>query len=175
MLERKNLVTMQGKPITLMGDALKEGERAPDFTVVDQNLQPVKLSSFKGNPCLLITLPSLDTAVCSLETRKFNQEMAKWSTQVTTLVVSMDLPFAQKRWCGAEGIKNLQVLSDYQKRDVGEKYGLLIKEVYLLTRAVFVIDSGGVIRHIHMVKEVAQEPNYEQILSEVSQLLSSVQ
>lgn len=173
MSERKNLITMHGKSLTLLGNEIKEGMNAPDFTAIDNSMNPVTLSSFKGKPCLLITVPSLDTPVCSIESRKFNQEVAKWGDQVTTLVISADLPFAQKRWCGAEGIKNLQTLSDYRDREVGQKYGVLIKELYLLARAVFVIDQKGIIRNYHLVKEVTQEPNYTQVLQEVSTLLSS--
>jgi thiol peroxidase len=165
-------VTMKGNPLTLKGILPKVGDKAPDFTAVDTDLKPVKLSSFKGKVVLLLSVPSLDTDVCSRETHRFNEEVAKFGPQVATLTISMDLPFAQKRWCG-QGVKNLQTLSDYQTREFGEKYGVLISELSLLARAVFLVDEKGIIRYVHVVEEVTKEPPYETVFKEVNQLLSS--
>lgn len=162
---------MRGSPLTLVGNEIKEGDQIPDCNVIDQGLNPIKLSSFKNKHLLLLTVPSLDTSVCSTEARRFNLEASKWIEKTTTLVISMDLPFAQKRWCGAEGIKNLHVLSDYQKKEVGEKFGVLIKELQLLARSVFIIDPQGVVRYVHLVKEATQEPPYETVIDKLKSIL----
>jgi thiol peroxidase len=163
---------MQGNPLTLSGDELKVGSKAPDFEVTDLALKPVKFSSFKGKPCLIFSVPSLDTSVCNKETHKVNQEIAKFGNQVTVLTISMDLPFAQKRWCGAEGALNLQTLSDYKTAEFGQKYGVLIKELRLLARAVFLIDTDGILRYQHIVKEISHEPPYEEIFNQLTSLMS---
>lgn len=171
---RKNAITMMGNPLTLAGNELKVGDRAPDFQVVDQDLKPVKFSGSQGKLTLILSVPSLDTSVCSRETRRFNEEVAKVGNQVRALTISMDLPFAQKRWCGSEGIESLEVLSDYQLADFGNKYGVLIHELRLLARSVFIIDQKGVIKYIHLVKEVTQEPPYQEVMKNLSELLSGV-
>lgn len=160
MQEKTGIITFKGNPMTLLGNELKVGQKAPDFRVVDNGLQPVTLESFAGKIKIISAVPSLDTPVCDTETRRFNQEAANLAENAVVLTVSLDLPFAQKRWCGAAGIDKVTLLSDYQDRSFGEAYGLLIKELKLLTRAVFVIDSHDVIRYIQIVPEVTSEPDY---------------
>ena len=163
-MEENRTVTMHGNPLTLTGNAVKVGDVAADFEVVANDLSPVKLSSFKGKVCLIASVPSLDTGVCDTEIRKFNEKATSLSDNVVVLALSMDLPFAQARWCGAAGVKNVQTLSDYQKADFGEKFGVLIKGLRLLARAVFVIDDKGIISYIQIVDELTNEPNYDEAL-----------
>lgn len=167
-----NTVTLKGQPLTLRGTLPKEKTKALDCELVDQDLHSVRLSSFKGKILLLISVPSVDTPVCSLETKRFNKEVAKYQDQVNSVVVSMDLPFAQKRWCGAEGVKNVSLLSDYKKREFATNYGVWIEELGLLARAVFICDQDFIIQKVHLVKEVSEEPPYAKILEEMQQLLS---
>ncbi len=164
MNERQGIITMRGNPLTLIGNEVKVGGTAPDFTVVDNNLAPVKFSSFRGKTCILSSVPSLDTPVCDMETRKFNEEAGRLGSDVTVLTISMDLPFAQKRWCGAAGVTKVQTLSDYRDASFGMAYGVLIKELRLLARAVFLVDKGGKIQYLELVKEVSKEPDYESVL-----------
>lgn len=164
MKERKGQITIEGNPLTLIGNEVKLGEPAPDFEALDNNLSPVKLSSFKGKVCIICSVPSLDTSVCDIETRRFNKEAGQLGPDVVVLTISMDLPFAQKRWCGAAGIKNVQTLSDHREAAFGAAYGVLIKELRLLARAVFVVDKDGVVRYIEIVDELTNEPNYEAAL-----------
>ena len=164
MKERKGQITIEGNPLTLIGNEVKLGEPAPDFEALDNNLSPVKLSSFKGKVCIICSVPSLDTSVCDIETRRFNKEAGQLGPDVVVLTISMDLPFAQKRWCGAAGIKNVQTLSDHRKAAFGAEYGVLIKALRLLARAVFVVDKDGVVRYIEIVDELTNEPNYEAAL-----------
>lgn len=164
MKERKGQITIEGNALTLTGNEVKLGEPAPDFEALDNNLSPVKLSSFKGKVCIICSVPSLDTSVCDIETRRFNKEAGQLGPDVVVLTISMDLPFAQKRWCGAAGIKNVQTLSDHREAAFGAAYGVLIKELRLLARAVFVIDKDGVVRYIEIVDELTNEPNYEAAL-----------
>ena len=170
MEERKGLVTMKGKPITLVGQAVKVGQKSPDFEVTANDLSPVKFSSFAGKVCIIASVPSLDTAVCDIETRKFNEKAAGLGSDVVVLTISMDLPFAQKRWCGAAGIKNVQTLSDYRDASFGNAYGVLIKDLRLLARAVFVVDKKGVVRYLQIVPEIATEPDYDAALKAVKEL-----
>lgn len=163
-------VTFQGKPVTLIGPALKVGDKAPDFTVIDNNLQPLKLTDFKGKVLVLVAVPSLDTSVCDIEARRFNAEAPKLGDGVVVLVVSMDLPFAQKRWCGANGIERVITASDHREASFGSAYGVLVKELRLLARAIFVIDRKGVIRYFQLVKEAGQEPDYQSALDAVRSL-----
>lgn len=172
MPERPNAVTMRGKPLTLVGDEIKVGDKAPDFEVMDTSLSPVKLSSYTGKIVVIVSVPSLDTPVCDLETRKFNQEAARLNERVIVLAISMDLPFAQKRWCGAAEVSNVTALSDHREASFGLAYGLLIKELRLLARAVIVIDQRGIIQYLELVKEIADEPNYEAVLKAVNQCLA---
>jgi thiol peroxidase len=160
-------VTFQGNPLTLTGNQPEVGQPAPDFEVLDNDLSGVKLSSFKGKACVIITVPSLDTPVCDTEVRKFNEEATSLGEDVAVLVISMDLPFAQARWCGAAGVKNVQTLSDHNQADFGNTYGVLIKELRLLARTVFVVDKEGIIRYIEVVEELTNEPDYEAALNAV--------
>jgi thiol peroxidase len=171
MNERKGVVTMKGNPLTLVGKEVKAGDAAPDVELVDNELKPVRLSSFKGKVCVVSAVPSLDTPVCDMETRRFNQEAAKLGDQVVILTVSVDLPFAQKRWCGAAGVDKVKTLSDHREAAFGEGYGVLIKGLRLLARAIFVIDQKGIVRYIQLVKEVAQEPDYDAVLGAVKKLV----
>ncbi|MCS6860379.1 MAG: thiol peroxidase, partial [Abditibacteriales bacterium] len=141
MSERAGVVTFKGNPLTLLGNEVKVGDKAPDFKVVDNNLQAVTLADTAGATRIFVAVPSLDTPVCDAEARRFNEEAAKLG-DVKVYVVSLDLPFAQKRWCGAAGVENVQTLSDYQDRSFGENYGVLIKELKLLARSVFVVDKS---------------------------------
>jgi thioredoxin-dependent peroxiredoxin len=170
MDERAGLITMKGNPLTLLGRAVREGEPAPDFQVLDNNLSPVNLSSFKGKKCIISSVPSLDTPVCDLETRRFNQEAARLGADVQILTISMDLPFAQKRWCGAAGVERVLTLSDHRDASFGMAFGVLIKELRLLARAVFVLDAQGVVRYLQIVKEQAEEPDYQAVLDAVLRL-----
>ena len=160
MQERTGIITFKGNPFTLLGPELKVGDKAPDFTVVDSGLQSVSLATSAGKVRIISTVPSLDTPVCDTETRRFNQEAAGLPGTVVVLTVSLDLPFAQKRWCGAAGIDRVVTLSDYQNRSFADAYGVLIKELKLLTRAIFVVDAYDVIRYIQIVPEVTSEPDY---------------
>jgi thioredoxin-dependent peroxiredoxin len=170
MTEHPGAITMKGNPLTLIGNLPEVGQAAPDFEVLDNNLTPVKFSSFKGKICIIASVPSLDTPICDIETRRFNTEAAKLSADVVILTISMDLPFAQKRWCGAAGIEKVITLSDHRNAEFGAAFGTIIKELRLLARAVFVIDKNGIIKLVQLVKEVAQEPNYEAVLTAVKQL-----
>ncbi len=161
MTERKGLVTFKGNPLTLIGKEVKVGDVAPDFTALANDLSPISLSSFKGKPLIISSVPSLDTPVCDMSTRRFNQEATALGSDVTILTISMDLPFAQARWCGAAGVQNIVTLSDHRDASFGMAYGLLIKELRLLARAVFVIDKNGKIQYLQLVPEVAQEPDYD--------------
>jgi thiol peroxidase len=172
MEERSGIVTMKGNPLTLVGAEVKVGDPAPDVALLDNDLAPVKISSFRGKVCILSTVPSLDTPVCDMETRRFNEEAARLGEDVAVLTVSMDLPFAQKRWCGAAGVDKVTTLSDHREAALGEAYGVLIKELRLLARAVFLVDKDGKIRYIQMVNEVTEEPDYEAVLEAVAGLLS---
>jgi len=171
MPERTGLVTMKGNPVTLIGKATQVGQKAADVELVANNLSTVKLSSFAGKVRIITSVPSLDTSVCDLETRRFNTEAGGLGDEVVVLAVSMDLPFAQARWCGAAGVKNVQTLSDHREAAFGTAYGVLIKDLRLLARAVFVLDKNGVIRYQELVKEVATEPNYEAALKAARELL----
>lgn len=170
MQERTGIITMKGNPLTLIGNEVKVGDTAPDFIALDNNLSPVRLSSFKGKICVLASVPSLDTPVCDLETRRFNEEAGRLGGDVVFLTISMDLPFAQKRWCGASGVTEVQTLSDHRDASFGTSYGVLIKELRLLARAVFVMDQKGMIQHAQLVKEVTKEPDYDAVLSGLKKL-----
>ena len=171
MEERKGIVTSGGKPVTLVGKEVKVGEAAPDFVFLDNDLSPVEFSSFRGKVCIIASVASLDTSVCSIETGRFNAEAGRLGSDVAILTISMDLPFAQKRWCGAAGVDTVITLSDHRDASFGTSYGVLIKELRLLARAVFVVDRDGIIRYIQIVEEVTNEPDYDAVLSAVSKLL----
>lgn len=171
MKERTGIITMRGNPLTLVGNEVRVGDKAPDFEVFDNGLSLVKFSSFRGKVCIVSSVPSLDTPVCDMETRRFNEEAGRLSSDVVILTISMDLPFAQKRWCGAAGVNRVQTLSDHRHASFGSLYGVLIKELRLLARAVFLVDRDGTIQYIELVREITDEPEYEAVLSAVSKLV----
>ncbi|MBN2317128.1 MAG: thiol peroxidase [Sedimentisphaerales bacterium] len=163
----QNSVTFQGNPLTLTGLRPTVGHPAPEFEVLSNDLSPVKLSDFQGKTCVLCSVPSLDTSVCDTEIRAFNERATSLGEEVIVLAISMDLPFAQQRWCGAAGVENVQTLSDHRDATFGQAYGVLIRELRLLARAVFVVDKKGVIRYIQVVDELTNEPDYEAALQAV--------
>ena len=171
MEERSGIITMKGNPLVLVGPALKVGDKAPDVELAGNDLQPVMLSSLGRKVALYASVPSLDTPVCDMETRRFNEAAANLSDDVAVITISMDLPFAQKRWCGAAGIERVVTLSDYRDASFGEAYGVLIKDLRLLARAVFVLDSARTIRYLEIVKEVTKEPDYDAALNAVTGLV----
>ena len=156
--------TMRGKPLTLIGPELKPGDTAPDFKLVDNSLNPVTLADTGHNVRIISVVPSLDTPVCDAQTKRFNEEAAKLAG-VDILTVSMDLPFAQKRWCGAFGVDKVKMLSDHRDASFGANYGTLIKDLRIESRAIFVVDQKNHIRHAEYVKEVADYPNYDTALA----------
>lgn len=164
MTEAKNTITFKGDPLTLAGSLPKVDSTAPDFEVLANDLSPFKLSELHNKVLVICSVPSLDTPVCDTEVRKFNEKATSLGDDVAVLVISMDLPFAQKRWCGAADIRNVQTLSDHNQAEFGSTYGVLIKELRLLARTVFVVDKKGVIRYIEVVEELTNEPDYEAAL-----------
>ncbi|UCD88923.1 MAG: thiol peroxidase [Desulfobacterales bacterium] len=170
MQEHEGIITMKGNPLTLVGSKLNVGEPAPDFEVLDNDLSAVTLSSFKDKTCVITTVPSLDTPVCNMETRRFNEEAGKLGADAVILAISMDLPFAQKRWCGAAGVDKVVTLSDHYGAYFGTAYGVLIKELRLLARAVFIVDKNGTLQYIQIVGELTHEPDYIEVLASLSQL-----
>jgi len=166
-MKRKGIVTFKGNPVTLVGDEVTVGMKAPDFRVVDGTLSPVTLASFAGKKKIFVAVPSLDTPVCDTEARRFNQEASSLGEDVVVVTVSLDLPFAQKRWCAAAGVDRLVVLSDYQDRSFATTYGILIDELKLLARSVFVVDAADVVRYVEIVPEVTSEPDYGKVLDAV--------
>jgi thiol peroxidase len=170
MAERKDVIKFKGNPLTLVGNELKVGDTVPDAEVLANDLSEVKLSGFRGKVCVICTVPSLDTAVCDIQTRKFNEQAASLGNDVVVLTISMDLPFAQQRWCGAANVENIQTLSDHRNAEFGMEFGVLIKELRLLARTVFVVDKDGIIRYIEIVDEVTNEPDYEAALSAAKEI-----
>jgi thiol peroxidase len=171
MNERKGEITMHGNPLTLLGELVQTGRQAPDFEVIDKDLSAVKFSSFAGKVCIISCVPSLDTSICDIMTRKFNEEAVELGDDVVVLAISMDLPFGQSRWCIAADVKNVYVLSDHRTASFGKAFGVLIKELRLLARAVFVLDKEGIIRYAQLVEEVTDEPDYDAALEAVKELL----
>lgn len=163
-MERPGATTLRGNPLTLIGPELKPGDNAPDFSLVDNALKPVSLKDTGSHVRIISVVPSLDTPVCDAQTKKFNEEAANLPG-VDIITVSMDLPFAQKRWCGAFGVDKVKMLSDHKDASFGSQYGTLIKELRIESRAIFVLDANNKIRHAEYVKEVADFPNYEAALS----------
>jgi thiol peroxidase len=162
-IERKNGTTLKGKPLTLIGPEIKAGWKAPDFTALAGDLSSVTLADTRGKTRLFISVPSLDTPVCDAETRRFSEEAAKLPG-VETIVISVDLPFAQGRFCQTAGIKNVKCLSDHRDISFGQAYGTLIKELRLLSRAIFIIDPNDTVQYVEYVKDVSSHPNYEAAL-----------
>lgn len=170
MEERNGVIGRGDAKLTLLGPELKVGDKAPQFTLIDNNLQPFTLDKAAGKVCVISCVPSLDTPTCDIETRRFNTEAAKLGPDVLVLTVSRDLPFAQKRWCGAAGVDKVVTLSDYRDGAFGKSYGVLIKELALLARVIFVLDRKGVISYIQTVKDVGHEPDYAAVLAAVKKL-----
>jgi len=164
-------VSFQGSPLTLVGNEVKVGDKAPDFVVLDSNLQEVRLKDFLGKIKLISTTPSLDTPVCDMQARRFNQLAATLRDDVVIMNISMDLPFAIGRFCSTAGIDRIRVLSDHRDASLGMAYGILIKELRLLARAVFIIDKDDVIRYIEIVPEITNHPDYDKALEVVRSLL----
>jgi thioredoxin-dependent peroxiredoxin len=171
MSERKGAVTMKGKALTLVGDELKVGYEAPEFTAINNDLSEYKFPDEEGKIYIISSVPSLDTPVCDSETRKFNDKAANLSNDVKIITISADLPFAQSRWCGVAGVDRIKTVSDHRDMSFGKAYGVMIKELRLLARAVFVIDRERIIRHIEIVHEVGDEPHYDDIIEEAKKLL----
>jgi thiol peroxidase len=166
-------ITFRGEPVTITGNETKVGQIAPDFTLTGRTLEPVKLSDFKDKVKIISVFPSIDTGVCALQTKRFNNEAAKLGDDIVILCVSKDLPFAQSRFCGAEGIDSVITLSDFKDNEFGEKYGFLLKELGLLTRGVIVVDRDNVVQYVEYVKEVAEEPDYRKAIDEAKNALHS--
>lgn len=157
-------VTIKGKPVDLVGAPVSEGEAAPDFKVVDASFKPLKLSDYRGQVVLISAVPSLDTGVCSLQTKRFNEEAAHLPTNVVILTISEDLPFAQKRFCEAEKVDRIRVLSDSVWREFGSKYGILIQDMGLLARSVWIVNQEGRIAYRQIVAELSTHPDYDAAL-----------
>jgi len=165
MADRTGIITLHGNGLTLSGTSVPVGSAAPDFIALDNGLAPKSLADYKGKVLIIATVPSLDTPTCDMETRRFNTEAANLSSDIVILTISMDLPFAQKRWCGAAGVEQVITLSDHKDAAFGQAYGLIIKELRLLARAVLVIDKAGTVAYQQIVSEVGDEPDYAAALA----------
>ncbi|MBZ5635650.1 MAG: thiol peroxidase [Acidobacteriia bacterium] len=163
-MERPGATTLRGNPLTVLGPALKPGEKAPDFKAVDDSLKTLDLAGTGSGVRIFSVVPSLDTPVCDAQTKRFNEEAGKLP-DVKIYTFSMDLPFAQKRWCGAYGVDHVKMVSDHRDGSFGEAYGTLIKDLRIMSRAIFVLDKNNVIRYVEYVKEVGDHPNYEAALA----------
>lgn len=166
----QDLVKAGDKYVTLLGNQVNVGQQAPNFKVVDKNFAPINLTDFTGQTLLISVVPSLDTGVCSIQTKRFNEEASKLPENITLLTVSNDLPFAQKRFCKTEKVDKVKVLSDAVWRDFGANYGVLIKDMGLLTRAIFIINSDGKIAYKELVANISEHPDYDKALSEVKNI-----
>jgi thiol peroxidase len=171
MSDRTGVVTLLGNPVTLTGNPVAVGDTAPSFTVSSNELAPVTLADLPGKVKILLAVPSLDTPVCDTEVRRFNKEAAALGDDVSVSVISMDLPFAQARWCGGAGIDQVTTYSDYKDAEFGLAYGILIKEVRLLARTVLVLDEGGTVRYVQLLSEVGDEPDYDAALAAAKDLV----
>ena len=165
MQERSGIITFKGTPFTLLGPGLKAGDKAPDFRLIDNAMKPVTLADLAGKTAIVSCVPSLDTPTCDTETRRFNVLAANLPGNVEILTVSADLPFAQKRWCGAAGIDKVRTLSDYRDHGFAAAYGVLIKEWMLCSRSIFIVDGTGTIRYVQHVPDVSTEPDYDAVLA----------
>lgn len=174
-MSRPGAVTFKGNPLTLAGEAVKVGQPAPPFTLhrfdKEKGLVKITLDDVRGKPTIISVVPSLDTPVCQLQTKKFNEQLGALGSKINALTVSLDLPFAMNRFCGAENITNLLSASDYQDRSFGQNWGMLIDELKILARGCFVLDANGKVVHAEQVKEVAEHPNYEAALAALNSLL----
>ena len=163
-MERPGATTLRGNPLTVLGPQLKPGDPAPDFHAVDDTLKPVDLAATGPGVRVFSVVPSLDTPVCDAQTKRFNEEAGKLPN-VSIYTISMDLPFAQKRWCGAFGVDHVKMISDHRDGSFGQAYGTLIKDLRIMSRAIFVVDPSNTLRYVEYVKEVADHPNYESALA----------
>lgn len=170
MSNNKTKVTFKGNPVTLLGKEVKVGDKAPDFTVLSSTLTPTTLADFEGKVKVIAVYPSIDTGICAAQNRRFNQEADKLK-DVAVLSISVDLPFAQSRFCAAEGLKNIVTLSDHKNLDFGMKYGFVIEELRLLARGTVIIGKDNVVKYVEFVPEIAQEPDYEAALKVIKQLV----
>jgi thioredoxin-dependent peroxiredoxin len=174
-MSRPGAVTFKGNPLTLAGEAVKAGQPAPSFELrayENGSMNTIKPSDLKGKPTIISVVPSLDTPVCQIQTKKFNEQLATMGDKINALTVSLDLPFAMNRFCGAEGIKNLRSASDYFDRSFGKNWGMLIEELAILARGTFILDKDGKVVYAEQVKEVAEEPNYDAALAALKPLLA---
>lgn len=171
MEKRTGIITFTGNPLTLVGPEVTIGQQAPDFTLLSNDLQPKTLADFAGKIKVISVVPSLDTGVCDAQTRWFNQDATKLSDDVVVLTVSMDLPFAQARWCGAAGVDNVITLSDHKDASFGQNYGFLIEELRLLTRGVVVIDANDKVTYVEYVPEVTNAVNFDAVLEAIKALI----
>lgn len=171
MMERKNSVTFKGNPVTILGEEVKVGDKAKDFTVLATNLEEVKLSDYAGKIVVISVFPSVDTGVCALQATRFNQEAAKFPSDVQLLTVSADLPFALGRFCADKGIENALTGSDHKELDFGLKYGFVIKELRLLTRGTVIVDRDGTVKYVEYVPEVTEHPDYDKVLETLKTLV----
>jgi thioredoxin-dependent peroxiredoxin len=171
-MERKNIVTLMGNPVTLIGPELKTGEKAPDFMVIDSDLKGKSLKDFEGTIKIISVTPSLDTPVCDLQARRFNEEASSLPGDAVVINISVDLPFAIKRFCTAAGIDKVHSFSDHRDTSFGTAYGVLMKEPRLLARSIFILDKDNTIRYIEIVPEIKNHPNYDKALEEARKLLA---
>jgi thiol peroxidase len=170
-MERKGIVTVKGNPVTLVGSEIKVGDKAPDFTVVDRDLKEVRLKDFAGKMKVLSVSASLDTPVCDMQARRFNQEAEKLPEDVVILNITMDLPFAISKFCTTSGIDKVYAYSDHRDASFGNAYGVLINELRLLARSIFIIDKSDVIRYAEIVPELTNHPDYDKALGALKKLL----
>ncbi|MAT09543.1 MAG: lipid hydroperoxide peroxidase [Rhodopirellula sp.] len=172
-MSRSGAITFKGNPMTLAGEAVAVGQPAPAFTAhyFKDGFQTLSNECLQGKPSLISVIPSIDTGVCQTQTKKFNEEVAALGDAVNAVTISLDLPFAQNRWCGAEGVENLHVVSDYQDRSFGNNWGMLIEELKLLARGAFVVDAVGTVQYAEVVGEATEEPNYDAALEALKGLL----
>lgn len=170
-MERKSAITFSGNPLTLLGPELKVGDKAPDFTVLDNTLKTVTLKDSSGKVRMFSIVPSLDTSVCDVQTVTFNRRAAELSPNVKLYTVSMDLPFAQGRYCAAKAVDRIQTVSDHREASFGLAYGLLIKELRLLTRSVVIVDSHDIVRYVQIVPEMTHEPNYDDAVAALKKVV----
>ncbi len=171
-VERKGAVTLDGNPQTLVGNEIKVGDRAPDFSVLANDWSEVTLGTDHGKVRLILSVSSLDTPICDAETRRFNEAAMQFPDNVVVYMISCDLPFAQGRWCGAAGTENVKTLSDHRDVNFGEAYGTLIKESRLLSRAVFLVDENDTVQYVEYITEIGDHPNYEAASEAVNKLAS---
>jgi thioredoxin-dependent peroxiredoxin len=170
-MERKGVITFQGNPLTLSGKEVKVGDKAPEFSLLDQEMKEIRSGDFKGKIRIISVTPSLDTPVCDMQARRFNQEAASLSDDIVIVNISVDLPFAIARFCGAAGIDKVKALSDHKDVSFGTAYGVLIKELRLLARAVFVIDGDNVVRYLQIVPEITDAPDFNAALDVARKLI----